>query len=238
MAVQLLTTPGYVAYGSSSASTYSLTLPYGGPPISGPDVLGLMYVGNDGHSGSNSYSSQTTSCQWGGVMMTSLGKMYNSGDTFAWSEIFYLNNPPTGVQSIVYASSGTKSSLSMSFNAVTYSGVDESYIPALRSVGSGSVPWAGTTVASNVGDRIFALYGVNAGTVTLALNGSIDTSIDFGSGRVGVEIADLAGGGAVPVTLAYGDGSDLYWFGALDIPAPRRGTQTLTTVSVQRASLF
>ena len=227
MPVTLATGPAATSAVLSSGYSSSATLAYTGPSTSGADCLGLVHLVVNGATYGPTSSTQTRSATWGGTSMTSLGALYNPNTTYAWSEVFYLKNPPAGYQSIVVNVTGTKGTYVYgNVNALAYKGVDPTYTPTLVDSSDGNQPFV---VTSKTGNRVCAFF--STGGTGQVFSWSPTASVwasSYGAGTPWFDVLDNAGSASVSHSFTGGSGSAYYHFAALDIQAPPSGTGILT----------
>ena len=117
-------------------------------------------------------STNTMTATWGGISMTSLGKVNAYGSFFSFPntyyfyvEVFGLLKPPTGAQTISVSQSGSGTKY-LGANSVTYLGVQGFGPAATSNSTSGTTSQSGgaLTVTSAVNERIVVLLGNNAST--------------------------------------------------------------------------
>jgi hypothetical protein len=109
---------------------------------------------------------------WGGVSMTSLGKVNAYGSFYSFPntyyfyvEVFGLPQPPTGAQTISVSQAGSGAKY-LAANSVTYLGVQGFGTAQTSNSTSGTTSQSGgaLTVTSAVNERIAVLLGNNAST--------------------------------------------------------------------------
>ena len=71
---------------------------------------------------SNSSDASTTTATFGGVSMTSLGKIHSNNSTSGYTQLFGLVNPPTGASTVVVTSSV---SASLTGGSISFSEADQ-----------------------------------------------------------------------------------------------------------------
>lgn len=152
-------------------STSNITLTWTHTPVSASPSAGLVLVSYE-----SLRTDDTLTATWGGVSMTSLGKVIGYGSFFSFPntyyfhvEVFGLLNPPAGAKTISTTHAGAAYVKFDVANSLTYTGV-QAFGPVATSTsgttGTASQSGGALTVASAVNERIVVLLGNNNSSST------------------------------------------------------------------------
>jgi hypothetical protein len=147
-------------------STSNITLSWTHTPVSANPSAGLVLVSYE-----SIQTNDTMTATWGGVSMTSLGKVIGYGSVFSFPntyyyhlEVFGLLKPPTGARTISTTHGGAATVKYDVANSLTYTGV-QGFGPVATSQSGSTNTTARSggalTVASAINERIVVLLGDN-----------------------------------------------------------------------------
>lgn len=152
--------PSSAGTGSQNAATIT---PWTHTSVGTTGLAGVVVVAlGAANTTTNAY---TISVTWGGVAMTSLGKVFTNNSTAGYVQMFGIIAPPTGAQSIAVTASGAPTSLNAGSVSFTGAGSFGTATTAFGNTTTATAAIPGTSTANMI------TAGVAAGSTLAASTG-------------------------------------------------------------------